>query len=303
MVTENFAASLGAALDRDPRKQRTFTNAVGRKFQSCGIAELNIALPKDAGKVSRSKFAVLKKCAEPLVLGNPFLKENEIFTKVGYSHDLVKAVSSSIATSTKKMFRVMHMEQPRQKLTCALDSQHALANADTGSDIDLVSLHYAQSRGWKIKRLHEHEESYVMLADEEEVQLAGYVEASLSVKGNEMMRWFYVLQGLVCDIILGDSTLESLDVFKNFKDAFVDWSQGEDSICMITWAKRFDKVEEDVEDILRRLDQAEDLSESRSGRPWLRSIFSRGTNEPRRPDLECKWHDIILNAFLQLWLV
>jgi hypothetical protein len=296
VVTETYAKSMGATLDRSPHIQKTFTNAVGRKFQSCGIAELNIALPKDAGKVLRSKFAVLKKCAEPLVLGNSFLRENEIFTKAGYSHDLVKAVSSSVAASSKRMFRVMHMEQPRQKLTCALDRQHALANADTGSDIDLVSLQYARSRGWEIKRLHEHEESYVMLADEDEVQLAGYVEACLSVEGNEMMKRFYVLQGLVCDIILGDPTLESLDVFKNFKDSFIDWHQGEDSMCMITWAKRFDKVEEDVEDILRRLDHAGGPSQGRSDRPWLQSIFSRRTNKPHRPDLEGKWRDGILDA-------
>ncbi|KAF7541910.1 hypothetical protein G7054_g284 [Neopestalotiopsis clavispora] len=296
VVTENFAASMGAALDRDPRKQRTFTNAVGGKFQSCGIAELNIALPKNAGKGSRSKFAVLKKCAVPLVLGNSFLRENEIFTTVGYSHNLVKAVSSSVAASSKKMFRVMHMEQPRQKLLCTLDSRYAFANADTGSDIDLVSLEYAEWRGWDIKRLHEHEESYVMLADEEEVQLAGYVEASLSIEGNEMIMRFYVLQGLVCSIILGDTTLESLDAFKNFKDAFVDWSQGDDSICMVTWAKRFDKVEEDVEDILRRLDHYEDLSEGRSDRPWLRSISSKRINETHRLDLEGKWRDKVLDA-------
>ncbi|KAI1198777.1 hypothetical protein F5X97DRAFT_323046 [Nemania serpens] len=96
----------------------------------------------------------------------------------------------------------------------------AFADADTGSDIDLVSLKYARSRKWYITPLP-HDEGFVILADEEIVKLAGYVDADLSFLGEPVMKRFNVLEGLTSDVVLGDETLGALEAFARHQDLFV----------------------------------------------------------------------------------
>ncbi|KAK6079241.1 hypothetical protein SCUP234_05794 [Seiridium cupressi] len=157
----------------------------------------------------------------------------------------------TIVGGFKKIWKLMLMENARQKLGCQIDGDLVFAIADSGSDLDLVSREYAQFRGWDITTLP-HNEGFVMLANEDIVKLTGYVETSLSIGGKSALRRFYVLDDLVNDVVLGDGTLNESQVFTMHKESFVDVLDHEEDrdFCMIEWVERFNEVEEKVDEML-----------------------------------------------------
>ncbi|KAI1112551.1 hypothetical protein F5Y14DRAFT_266867 [Nemania sp. NC0429] len=252
VVTEKHAASLGLFIDRDPEQLQTFKTATGRLFLSQGTTSVNISFPDDPDKTWRCIFAVVDRCAAPMVLGKSFLDMTEIFTR--FKHRLLKAeleVENTIAHGSEKLWRLMLMENSNQKMKCMIDGRMALANADTGSDIDLVSLEYARCRGWEVTPLL-HDEGFVILANEERSKLAGYVDANLSLPGESLPTRFYVLEGLTSDVVLGDETLEVTEVFARYQELFVQMVVDDEnsSFCMIQWVEKSDSVHRSVDEIV-----------------------------------------------------
>jgi hypothetical protein len=88
--------------------------------------------------------------------------------------------------------------------------------------MDLVSLEYANRRGWNVEKLGP-DNGHVVLADGSIVKLAGYVDAWLDVGGKLSRKTFYVLDRLQCDVLLGEETLRELDAFNEHESLFVDW--------------------------------------------------------------------------------
>ena len=133
------------------------------------------------------------------------------------------------------------MDLPRRMLDCTIDGQFVLASADTGSDVDLTSLRYARSRGWKISKLGTGT-GYVLLADGTVKKISGYVDVPLSIGTITISTTLYVLDGLMCDILLGDDLLDDLDAFNRFEDNFVDVSFDDDmNVCHnINWQEAVD---------------------------------------------------------------
>lgn len=247
VMTEAFALSVGAEIDRTTAGRAIFTNAIGEKMSSVGRTSLTVAFPDNPGKSWSCQFQVVQDCPEALVFGDNFLRVlTETLTK--FRHRLKKAAVSGI----KRMWRLLQMDMPQQKLECHIDSQLAFANMDTGSDVDLVSLEYAESRGWDISYLPS-DEGYVMLSNGTMKKVTGYVDTWLNLGEDVSKRRFYVLEGLVSDVVLGDGTLEDLDVFNKYVDLFVDSDDQVkvDAFHMIEWIERYDNVERDVETLLR----------------------------------------------------
>ena len=121
-----------------------------------------------------------------------------------------------------QFWRVFHLEKPRRMLKCSVNGKFCLVNADSGSEVDLISRQYALSRGYKISKLQKGK-SRVQFANGEAVLLAGTVEVDLSIPGADRgTMTLHVLDGLTSDILLGDDTLERLQAFTCHQDAFVD---------------------------------------------------------------------------------
>lgn len=276
VMTAEMASSLGVAIDRDPAKRHRFKNAAKCSFQALGTASLDLSFDGSSGKTWRCEFAIVEKCAAPITLGKAFLDAAEIFTR--FRHRLVKAalnVRGKVGEGLKKAWRLMLMDSPRQKIACHLDGELALATADSGSDIDLVSGLYAQSHGWQVTPLPD-DEGYVILANEDIVKVAGYVDADLSLPGKSIRRRFYVLDGLASEVILGDETLEEMQVFCEHAGLFEDVSEDGivDNFFMIQWVERFDSVEKRVDDILNGYSSLKaDEEQAKKGR--LRRLFPR----------------------------
>lgn len=284
-IAEDFALSIGAVIEPG-RSKHTFVNAKNHSFQSVGTTKLVVSLP-EGGSSNPSvrkwtcSFDVVKQLPAPLVLGNKFLKMTEALTSL--AHRLVRksmSVYGHHSLGPRKFWRFMHMEMPRQKLGCFLDAEQAFAAVDSGSDIDVVSLDYVNQREWQIHPLSE-DECYVMLANNELVKLAGHVETTLGIQGGCMSKKLYVLDGLMCDVVLGDPTIEMLDLFNNFKDSLIDVDGVEDTAFhMIQWVEKMEQISLEVEQILAG--QAEKESTGGLEKKGWKSLF--GTKFPKKND-------------------
>lgn len=290
-ICEDYALDLGAIIER-PASKHHFVNAKNQPFESVGTTKLTISIPEALSKTSPKRdwvcsFAVVKHLAAPLVLGNQFLRKTEAL--VSLSHLMVRKTISVISDKfdrLKKVWRFMHMDMPTQKLGCSLDAEPAFAALDSGSDIDVVSLVYAKFRKWRIKPLPEGE-GYVLLANNELVKLSGYVETTLGIRGGCIRRRLYVLDGLVCDVVLGDPTIEALDIFNKFQSSLVDTTVAEDMdpFHMIQWVEEIDQIEHELEDLLARPSIASGGT-SKSG--WISSFRKRVLRKDKSAEGEGK---------------
>lgn len=144
------------------------------------------------------------------------------------------------------------MDPLTQEMVCCLDDKAIFAGLDSGSDIDVVSLDYARSRKWKTIPLTDGE-GYVVLANNELVKLTGYVGTAFEIPGGyPESRRFYVLDGLACDDLLGDPTIEALDIFNQFQDFIIDRVSAKNRDCfhVIQWVETIDEIGQEVEKIL-----------------------------------------------------
>ncbi|KAJ9608351.1 hypothetical protein H2200_007339 [Cladophialophora chaetospira] len=242
IMTKAHAISIGAAIDPDARKRSQFTNACGTSFDALGEVVVDVTFPSEPCKIWRGcRFAVVEKCAAAVIFGDAFLRATETLTKF---RSRLKKTSAYLP---RKLWRICYMDAPLRQLSCAIDHRSVRANADTGSDVDLVSAEYAKSRAWRIQPLPE-DTGHVILADETVRKVAGCVEVPLTVANTTISNTFYVLDGLVCDVLLGDGTLEMLDVFNRYEDHFVDTNLNvENGICHnINWQKTVDRRLEQI---------------------------------------------------------
>ncbi|KAJ0110166.1 hypothetical protein J7T55_000598 [Diaporthe amygdali] len=121
--------------------------------------------------------------------------------------------------------------------------EQLVTTVDSGSDIDEVCLYYANRGRWQTDSLFD-DEAYVMLANNELVELAGYDETLLGIRGGCMQERFYYPDGPLCDVMLGNPTIATVDCFNEFKESHVD------SFHMIQWVEKIDSIEQETKQIL-----------------------------------------------------
>ncbi|KAG6365557.1 hypothetical protein INS49_007168 [Diaporthe citri] len=285
-ICEDYALDIGATIERPPSKHH-FVNAKNQPFESVGTTRLTVSIPEALSKNCPRRewvcsFAVVKQLAAPLVLGNQFLRKTEAL--VSLAHLMVRKTISVMGDKIdrlRKVWMFMHMNLPTQKLGCSLGAEPAFAALDSGSDIDAISLTYAKLRKWRIKPLPEGE-GYVLLANNELVKLSGYVETTLGIRGGCIRKRFYVLDGLVCDAVLGDPTIEALDIFNKFQSSLVDTTAAEDMdpFHMIQWVEEIDQIEHELEELLAERPSAAFSGTAKPG--WISSI-RKGARRKGKP--------------------
>lgn len=149
-------------------------------------------------------------------MGLEFLHATETLTK--HRNRLVEQLIPSM-----QALRVNSIGAPKRSLECRLDHYIGLACADTGSDLDLVSLDFVRSS----------ERPFKLEPSTEQVEFAdgsiGYTSGIISTTFWAGTDWdlrdgkrffklgvpqdFHVLDNLTSNIILGQHTLLSLDIF------------------------------------------------------------------------------------------
>lgn len=275
-ITYHYALSLGATVDFSHK--RDFKNAKGRAFSSMGTTRLQLSFTDDPAQKWICSFDVVDTLACPLILGSRFLDLAQIFKD--YTHRLVKKTLSFVhGLGNKKIFKFMHMGSPRQKLGCHLDAELVFADVDSGSHLNFVSPDLVELHGWEVLPMVD-EDAWVMLADGELVRLGGYVETTLGIRGGCIRERFYILDGLACEAVIGDSTIESLDLFNKFSGSLIDFGliDERDNFYNIAWVETsgtLNDIEKETNRLLTSYNKKYNNKTATrvNGRRWLLPLF------------------------------
>lgn len=207
IITETFAADNGILVQRGEADKSIFKLGSGKLIQSVGRALVPLRIFGDSQSIEHRWFDVLAKSPVPLILGLDFIRKFKLFTQ--NKHLLVDCPYNFGNLSILKW-----IGSPQERINFVADGRSLIAGADTGSNLDLMSLQCARRRGFKIDT-SESARNRVMLADETIVETIGQVHissAQLSHFDSSEMP-FHVLPGLPCDVIFGEEFLEQMDAF------------------------------------------------------------------------------------------
>lgn len=145
IMAESCAQQKGLIIRRRPKDVRVFQVGNGKLVTSIGRARAHVRLVKGFDKPRKEWFHILPNCPAAIVLGMPFLEAAQILSK--NRHILEECPPKSRAID-----RVLWISSPRNRMRCNLDGRNVTAIADSGSDLNLMSLSYAERGGYHIDR-------------------------------------------------------------------------------------------------------------------------------------------------------
>ncbi|KAL8786986.1 MAG: hypothetical protein Q9195_007964 [Heterodermia aff. obscurata] len=232
IILAEFVDTLGIGIDSRPESQREFRIANGKVVKATGHVVINCSFEKDPLIKLPCLFFVFKKLISPIIMGMAFLAETETLNKHRYR-------LQPRSTPARTRFQLCSLDSPRQQLHCLADGRAVLANADTGSEIDLLSKSYVKKRGFDVNSV-EPSSSEVQFADGTISRLIGKTHISIAFGRNidtTYMMEFHILDGLTCDILLGERFLNQVSAFETYQDAFTSVPNDEDlgEVNTIRW--------------------------------------------------------------------
>jgi hypothetical protein len=245
-MEESFAIKHDFTIRRRLKDLKQFELGNGKYVWSVGRVCVPVELPGSTKAFGQKKrwFHVLPHCPVPLILGMKFLKEAEILTK---NRHMLESCPPDLGNISSLLW----VGSPRQRMKCSLDGQDLLAVADTGSDLNLMSLKCAKRGGFHIDRRRECRRR-VRVGDGSEAETIGQVyvsnlgldwrspethspespglsnlslgpsdpnlststaSISANTESESFGAVFHVLPGLPCDVIFGRDLLEITNAF------------------------------------------------------------------------------------------
>lgn len=123
-----------------------------------------------------------------------------------------------------------------------------LANADTGSEIDLVSADFCYRRNLPIsKKINGGGDPMVQFADGSTASVLGQIQLRVVIGKFRVGSFgkaltFYVLEDLTCSMLLGEGFLNESNAFEAYKDAFtIDDDEDLAQVNTIIWLKKWER--------------------------------------------------------------
>ncbi|KAI1269872.1 hypothetical protein F5Y18DRAFT_112253 [Xylariaceae sp. FL1019] len=240
IMAESWAKKHRLKIRREREDRRIFELGNGSRIRSVGRVRARVRLRASGLSAPKEWFYIFANCPVPLILGMPFLERNEILTKN-------RSLLEDCPPAYSRIDSVFWIGSVRNRLRCSLDSHKAMAVADTGSDVNLMSLAYAKREGYQIDRRQECRRR-LQFGDGSQADTVGQVyvhSLTLDWRGldsgpgpmptplvdasitphcynqdedgepspTQLSVIFFVLPGLPCDIILGRGLLEATDAF------------------------------------------------------------------------------------------
>uniref|UniRef100_A0A0B7K9N9 Uncharacterized protein n=1 Tax=Bionectria ochroleuca TaxID=29856 RepID=A0A0B7K9N9_BIOOC len=207
-------------------------------------------------------FHIFSTLSVPLIMGMQFLGMTETYSK--HQNRLIEETVPHMHS-----LQVNSVGRPRRSLICRLNTYVSLATADTGSDIDLISADYARKRGFPIdEAFHD-----VMLADGTVEQTCGSIRSSFTVglvddvrgfmpKSQTIFVDFFVLSNLSSDVLIGQDTIEQLNIFANHSESFISSIPltGESDVNIIRYIGRAERAGKRLWSTIRGNDRSRDPS-------------------------------------------
>jgi hypothetical protein len=240
IILEETAIAIGLKDEIDDSNSELFTIANGKQIKSAGRVFVECAFARDPNVIKICVFHVFTRLVVPLIMGAGFLRETETLS-------LYRNRLQERPWIASLPMRVMHIDGSKERFKCYIDGNEVLANADTGSEMDLVSRNYALESRHNIKKLESDTE--VQFADGSIALLAGQIFSRFKTCEREpwSTKWFYVLENLTCDVLLGVETLDENDAF-NLDTSTVTTQQDSSGLDLNTifWAKSVERKLADV---------------------------------------------------------
>jgi hypothetical protein len=240
IVPLDLATRLGLQIDRDllDDGDRAFALANGKVVKSLGVAPIlcsfgasnavnksdPVAAAAAAAATSLSLMVhVFESLAVPAILGAAFLEKTETFTK--HRDRLVEELVPAFQS-----LRVCSVGKPKRGLVCCMDTFVGCANADTGSDLDLVSPAFVRQRGFRVRQ---EARELLQFADGSTGLTSGSIDVHFAIgnlhgergfipRGNTLDLNFFILDNLTSDVLIGQDTLEELNAIGKNGDLFID---------------------------------------------------------------------------------
>ncbi len=216
IISRDLISHLNLGIEDALEHRKEFRLANGNFVRALGRISIKCAFAKDPSTELCCTFYIFSQLISPIIMGMAFLDETE--TLVKYRHRLQPRPVRLLA----RLPQLCSLNNPRCRLLCIVDSLPSLANADTGSDMDLMSLAYVRSRGFVMTEV-DLECSTIEFADATIALIVGKVDVPIVIGGDEehqILNIFYVLEELTCDVLLSEEYLFETNAFERYRHAF-----------------------------------------------------------------------------------
>ena len=236
IISRDLVSHLNLTIEDALEHRKEFRLANGNFVSALGRISIKCAFAKDPSIELCCTFYIFSQLITPIIMGMAFLDETE--TLVKYRHRLQPRVLAGPP-------QLCSLNNPRCRLLCIVDSLPILVNADTGSDMDLMSLAYVRRRGFVMTEV-DLECSTIEFADATTALIVGKVDVPVVIGGDieyQILNIFYVLEELTCDVLLSEEYLFETNAFERYHHAFSYGDCDDDAVDVnaIMWVNTTEK--------------------------------------------------------------
>lgn len=215
IISSELVSSLGLVIHNTNEDQKNFYVANGRVVKALGCVSLLCGFVEEPTRYD-CLFYVFKTLIRPLVMGMAFLKVTNTLTS--NRHRLQpRSVNGpprcTLLNQTPKfecIVQPLFFERPYFTI---------LASPDTGSELNLVSSDFCRRHKIPISKISKSNRT-VQFADGSLSSLEGQIALNVVTfsRGDPFIFGmgrieFYILPGLTCDVLFGESTVAVMDIF------------------------------------------------------------------------------------------
>ena len=231
-IDKTLAESLHLPIQQGKGCCKSFLLGNGKVVRSVGKVKAVCAFAKETQTRMKCCFYVFNKLAAPLIMGSEFLEKTKTMSK--FTNRLESRVSGGM---TMPMLNFIAPTQAsKRRFSAFIDGHKTYINADSGSELDLMSSSYSRGHGYKIDRRRECR-NRIQIADGTVIESIGRVRATLTLEdGSSFVRLFDVLPGLTSDVLLGEVSLEEIEAFTAHQSSFVEVFASEQNSELCTLA-------------------------------------------------------------------
>ena len=219
----DLASKLHLRLRNKKGDCKRFCIGNGKIVKALGRVKAICAFAKEAQTKMECWFYVFNGLASPLIMGSQFL--NETKTLSDHVHRLEDCMPNPGVLPMVNL--IGSTQRAKRRFAANIDHRLTLINADSGSDLDLMSSTYVRAHGYQLDRRRRCRKR-VRFADNTVAETIGQVQATLTLgDGSTYLKTFDVLPNLTSEVLLGQFTLEEINAFTFHRNSFVDVFAGE----------------------------------------------------------------------------
>ena len=236
-------------LDTDARYRKEFQMGNGKIIKAIGYTAVPICrFTKEPEVALACFFYVFEALITPMIMGMAFLQGTETLSRNRHRLEVLEPSLNKIIA------KVCSLNDPKRRLLCFANAERVLANADTGSELDLISLAYARKRQFPIDDIEDELDRVVQFADGCCSNLAGQINLIVRFGNDDSPRLqvtFYVLEGLTCDLLLGEELLDEIQAFQTYEDDFL-MAEGKSSAAELSTIVWFNTIQKTLSGLVPR---------------------------------------------------